>query len=199
MPRSPYTQFRSLLALSVGGVLLAAACSADVGAGATPTAGSGTPAPTSTTSGGGYGGGGGNDYPVPTPTSGSPATPIPTTGGSSGGTTVTISAAQSASLGTYLTGKGGLTLYTNSYIDSASSSGCSGSCAQTWPPYTVGANVSANGGAGVTGNFGTFTRTDGSVQLTYDDQPLYYYSGDTKSGDTKGNGLDNGYWQVAAP
>lgn len=194
MPRSASTQFRLLLALAVGGVLLAAACSANVGAGGTPTPGSGTSAPTSTTSGGGYyGGGGGNDYPTAT------AGPTSTTGGSSGGTTVTISAAQSASLGAYLTGKAGMALYSNSYIDSASSSGCTGSCAQTWPPYTVGANVTGTGGTGVTGNFGTFTRSDGSVQLTYDDQPLYYYSGDTRAGDTKGNGLDHGYWQVVAP
>jgi predicted lipoprotein with Yx(FWY)xxD motif len=44
----------------------------------------------------------------------------------------------------------------------------------------------------VTGTLGTITRSDGSVQATYHEHPLYTASVDTAPGQTRGNGLDSG-------
>ncbi len=50
--------------------------------------------------------------------------------------------------------------------------------------------------AGVTGTFGTITRSDGSTQATFDGHPLYTFVGDTAPGQAKGNGLNaaGGLW-----
>jgi predicted lipoprotein with Yx(FWY)xxD motif len=37
---------------------------------------------------------------------------------------------------------------------------------------------------------GTTERTDGKTEVSYNGHPLYYYVGDTKAGDTTGQGLD---------
>jgi predicted lipoprotein with Yx(FWY)xxD motif len=49
----------------------------------------------------------------------------------------------------------------------------------------------------VTGTFGTLTRADGSIQVTYNGLPLYGWQGDTKAGDVTGHGV-NGF-SVAKP
>ena len=50
--------------------------------------------------------------------------------------------------------------------------------------------------AGVTGTFATITRSDGSVQATFDGHPLYTFAGDTAPGQANGNGLNaaGGLW-----
>ena len=37
---------------------------------------------------------------------------------------------------------------------------------------------------------GTTRRSDGAREVTYKNQPLYYYAGDQAAGDTNGEGLD---------
>jgi len=86
-----------------------------------------------------------------------------------------------------LTGPNGKTLYTHAG-DSATSSTCTGGCATAWPPLPTTGRPSA--GAGVTGQLGTLIRADGTIQVTYDGLPLYYWEGDTKPGDLTGNGVD---------
>ena len=49
---------------------------------------------------------------------------------------------------------------------------------------------------GATGTFSLITRPDGTTQVAYDHQPLYYYAGDSAAGDTTGQGL-SGKWFVA--
>src|ERR1700674_1132528 len=109
--------------------------------------------------------------------------------GSSGSAgSVTIGMASSASLGAFLTGVSGKTLYTHAG-DSANTSTCTGSCATAWPPLTVTAGQQPAAGSGVTGQLGTFSRPDGGTQVTYNGLPLYYWQGDTKAGDTTGEGV----------
>src|SRR5207253_6735692 len=71
--------------------------------------------------------------------------------------------------------------------DTPGVSKCSGGCATTWPPLTVPAATTPTAGPGVTGQFGTITRSDGSLQVTYKGMPLYFFHSDAKAGDTKGN------------
>ncbi len=75
-------------------------------------------------------------------------------------------------------------------------SSCSGSCAATWPPLTATSAPAAP--SGTSGTFALIMRDDGTQQVSYKGQPLYYYAGDKAAGDTNGDGL-NGVWFVAAP
>ena len=90
-----------------------------------------------------------------------------------------------------LTDAKGLTLYWFA-PDSSTKSACYGSCAAYWPPV-IG---SPSAGPGVTGRLGTITRTNGTVQATYDGHPLYTYVGDSAPGQDSGNNLNlnGGYW-----
>ena len=76
--------------------------------------------------------------------------------------------------------------------DTATKSNCNGGCATIWPP--VKGPVTA--GSGVTGTLGTITRSDGTVQATYNGHPLYTYTADTAAGQANGNGLNvnGGVW-----
>ena len=111
------------------------------------------------------------------------------------GEAYTVNAVQDATLGAYLTGEDGKTLYIFKN-DSADTSTCTGGCADNWPPFVIEADETVEGGAGVTGTFATITRADGTLQVTYDHQPLHYFSGDSAAGDTNGQGI-GGVWFVA--
>jgi predicted lipoprotein with Yx(FWY)xxD motif len=90
-----------------------------------------------------------------------------------------------------LTDAKGLTLYWFA-PDTSAKSACYGSCAAYWPPVTG----TPSAGPGVTGMLGTITRTDGTVQATYDGHPLYTYIGDNAPGQASGNdlNLNGGLW-----
>ena len=91
---------------------------------------------------------------------------------------------------TVLTNSKGLTLYSFA-PDTSTTSTCNATCAQSWPPVQGPATA-----AGVTGTFGTITRSDGSTQATFDGHPLYTFVGDTAPGQAKGNDLNafGGLW-----
>lgn len=76
--------------------------------------------------------------------------------------------------------------------DTSTTSTCTGSCATSWPAV----QGPATAGSGVTGTLGTITRSDGTVQATYDGHPLYTYVGDSAPGQNKGNGVNasGGLW-----
>ncbi len=115
------------------------------------------------------------------------ASPAPIGGGASTAPGVIVGAANSPTFGMVLTGPNGMTLYTHAG-DSATSSTCTGGCATAWPPLaTTGQPTAA---AGVTGQLGTESRADGTIQVTYGGLPLYYWQGDTKAGDVTGNGVE---------
>jgi predicted lipoprotein with Yx(FWY)xxD motif len=108
---------------------------------------------------------------------------------------ITLASTNDPALGAYLTGQNGMTLYVLTK-DGADMSTCSGSCATNWPPLAVAAGAAITGPGGATGAFAMITRADGTIQVTYNHMPLYYYSGDSKAGDTMGQGTKN-VWFVA--
>jgi len=111
---------------------------------------------------------------------------------SAGGGAVTL-AVSHTSAGDALAGANGMTLY----VDTKEQNGtiaCTGGCAQAWPPL-IG---TATAGSGVSGSIGTITRPDGSVQVTYNGAPLYYYATDAAAGDATGQGV-GGIWFIASP
>jgi predicted lipoprotein with Yx(FWY)xxD motif len=90
-----------------------------------------------------------------------------------------------------LTNSAGYTLYW--FVpDTSTTSKCTGSCANYWPPV----KGPATAGSGVTGTLGIITRPDGTTQATYDGHPLYTYVGDHAPGQNSGNGLNlsGGVW-----
>lgn len=108
----------------------------------------------------------------------------------------------SQALGTYLSAYNGMTLYTYSpdmaVMGNADASTCTGACAANWPPYTVPAVSDIHVSAATTGTVGTTMRADGTLQVTYNGMPLYFYSKDTTPGQTEGQGV-GGVWYVAKP
>jgi predicted lipoprotein with Yx(FWY)xxD motif len=160
-------------------ILILAACSSSSGATAAPSvAAPSTPAAS------------------PSAVAGSPDA------GASGATGETVDlkvAAGTGSATNYLTGADGKTLYifTNDAAGSGKSS-CSADCAASWPPLTVASLDEVKPDAAVTGALALVTRDDGTSQVSYKGQPLYYFAGDKAAGDTNGQGL-NGKWFVANP
>ncbi len=110
---------------------------------------------------------------------------------------LTLNTASTAALGTFLTAANGMTLYMYT-PDKPGVSNCSGQCAVIWPPYTVSSAAGLVAATGISGKIGTITRSDGSMQLTYNNQPLYYYAKDSKPADTTGQGV-GGVWYVVKP
>ena len=92
---------------------------------------------------------------------------------------------------TVVTNAKGFTLYSFA-PDTATTSKCSGACAQIWPPV----KGPATAGPGVTGKLTTITRSDGTKQAAYNGHPLYTYAADTAPGQANGNNLDvnGGVW-----
>ena len=120
----------------------------------------------------------------------------------SGGTTKTATSASSAvslertSVGPVLADSGGRTLYLFEG-DRPNVSTLSAAGRSIWPPFTSAAKPAAMGGA-TAALIGTIT---GSGQVTYNGHPLYYYVGDSQSGQTTGQGLNQfgARWYVLSP
>jgi predicted lipoprotein with Yx(FWY)xxD motif len=98
--------------------------------------------------------------------------------------------------GSALSTPAGLTLYQFD-SDSGGQPTCTGGCATTWPPFPATAAPPLTP-AGLTGTFGTVTRSDGTTQLTYDSWPLYTYSGDSSTSDANGQGSGGKWFAVTA-
>ena len=108
-----------------------------------------------------------------------------------------LNIATSPELGAYLVAGNGMTLYRFTK-DAPDVSNCVGECATKWPPYSVSASAPVTLGSRVKGNVSTVTRTDGTIQVLYNGQPLYFWAKDMKIGDTTGNNV-NGVWFVVKP
>jgi predicted lipoprotein with Yx(FWY)xxD motif len=88
-----------------------------------------------------------------------------------------------------IAGSNGMTVYTfTSDTAGSGKSACSGGCLTKWPALTVAAGATTTAGSGVTGQLGTITRVDdGSLQVTYNGLPLYFFQNDKAPGDTNGS------------
>jgi predicted lipoprotein with Yx(FWY)xxD motif len=114
------------------------------------------------------------------------------------GESATVKAVTGA-LGTMLTDAEGRTLYLWE-ADRSSQSACDGACADAWPPVTTIGEPKAGEGADAA-LLGTAKRADGTLAVTYDGHPLYYFAGDSAAGDANGQGSDGfgAKWWVVSP
>src|SRR4051795_1034515 len=104
-----------------------------------------------------------------------------------GNTTATVDVAKSNSLGNILVDSHGRTLYLFKK-DSGTKSTCFGECATDWPPLRASGKPTAGSGVSAS-SVDTIGRSDGSPQVTYKGLPLYLFAGDSKPGDTNGQGV----------
>lgn len=96
-------------------------------------------------------------------------------------------------LGQVLVDAEGYTLYVF-LNDKPGTSNCTGNCAANWPPLLAEGEVVTGDGLDA-GLVATITRDDGTIQVTYNGRPLYYYYDDNNPGDANGQGA-NDVWYV---
>jgi predicted lipoprotein with Yx(FWY)xxD motif len=108
----------------------------------------------------------------------------------------TLQVATDAKLGKILADDAGRTLYM--YMkDTKDTTVCYDKCEQSWPPLLALGQTTAKDG--VTASLlGTTQRKDGTLHVTYNGMPLYYYAKDAKPGDTTGQSVGT-VWFVVAP
>jgi predicted lipoprotein with Yx(FWY)xxD motif len=90
---------------------------------------------------------------------------------------------------------GGKALYTLK----ASKTACTAQCVKIWPELLLPKGVTkATASGGVSGSrLGTMKRSGGVLQVTYGGKPVYFFSGDTTSGQVNGNVTDEwGKWSA---
>lgn len=112
------------------------------------------------------------------------------------GATVAVT---TGSLGQFLVDGSGRTLYLFE-ADTGTKSTCDGACLGAWPAVTTSGAPQAGTGAQAS-LLGTTPRGDGTMQVTYNGHPLYYFAGDKKPGDTTGAGITSfgAGWDVVSP
>jgi predicted lipoprotein with Yx(FWY)xxD motif len=117
-------------------------------------------------------------------------------GGQGGAQEATLQVA-SSDFGDILVDSDGMTLYM--FVPDQQKGGqptCFGECAQAWPALTTSGEPTV--GAGLEeAEVGTAKRKDGKTQVTYNDLPLYRFSGDEAAGATNGQSLNDVWWVVS--
>lgn len=116
----------------------------------------------------------------------------------------TVGLATIGDLAPYLVDGAGRTLYVFAE-DEPGASNCTDACLSAWPPFTTPVadpQIVRKVRDSVTGELGVLTRADGSMQVMYNEQPLYYFAEDVGSGasswSTKGHGVGE-KWSVVKP
>ena len=79
--------------------------------------------------------------------------------------------------------------------DNRSDSVCYGDCEGTWPVFYSPATSAGGIDASL---MATTDRTDGTVQVTFNGWPLYYFAGDQGAGETNGQGRGEVWYVVSA-
>jgi predicted lipoprotein with Yx(FWY)xxD motif len=108
----------------------------------------------------------------------------------------TVSIWKTPELGQLLVGPTGMTVYmfTN---DEPGVSNCSGDCLANWPAVTVESEDELVIGDNLHGELGTIERDDGTLQVTYNGWPLYYWKDDAARGDATGEGVGDVWFTIA--
>jgi len=110
----------------------------------------------------------------------------------------TVKAVASAKYGTVLVSASGRTLYRYT-LDSKGVNRCTSValCNKYWPAMLVKASAKPVAGPGLSASLlGTIkAKTAGMVQITYAGFPLYTFAGDSKAGQTNGEGFEK-HWFV---
>ncbi len=110
----------------------------------------------------------------------------------------TVHAAVSKTLGrSILVDSRGFTLY-HRITEKKRSISCTGACRKSWPPLLVSSAKPVAGAGLKASELGTIRRPDGGVQVTYYGYALYRYSGDTRAGETNGQGAQD-VWYALTP
>lgn len=104
-----------------------------------------------------------------------------------------------APLGRIVTDDEGRTVYLFEK-DEHDQSYCTGACESVWPPVTTKGLPKIGDGIAA-GKVTLLKRENGLRQVVYQGHPLYYYQGDTHSGDTNGQELDQfgAEWYALTP
>lgn len=100
----------------------------------------------------------------------------------------------SSPLGDVLVGPNGRTLYMFD-TDKDGVSNCYGQCAVAWPPLLTDVQPQANTGVRQS-LLGTTTRNDGTLQVTYNGMPVYYWFRDNAAGQWNGQSVGKVWWMV---
>jgi len=108
----------------------------------------------------------------------------------------TVSLGQNDTLGSFLVDDQGMTLYLFTK-DTPNTTVCYEKCAVAWPPLLTAGDPVAGEGADAS-LLGTTDRTDGTVQVTYNGWPLYYYEKDQAPGDVTGQDVGDVWFVVSA-
>lgn len=108
--------------------------------------------------------------------------------------------AENDSLGSYLTDEDGFSLYLFTDGNGNPVPCTSDECVEAWPIFATEGEPSAGDGVDAS-LLSTTERSDGTVQVVYNDWPLYYFAGDEAPGDVNGQGIESfgGIWYLVAP
>ncbi len=102
-----------------------------------------------------------------------------------------------ASLGAIVTDAQGRTLY-HFLPEKDGKVSCTGKCATSWMPLLASGTTAPTHDPGLSGTVGTVKRPDQGTQVTYNEWPLYRFSGDKRPGDTSGQGVAGMWFAQAA-
>ncbi len=112
----------------------------------------------------------------------------------------TATASVAGSSQTILVDAKGLTLY---YFmpDKGGKITCTGGCLANWPPLLAASGqTTVSGTSDISGKFTLLTNAEANgQQVLYNNWPLYHFIKDKQPGDTAGQGLASGKWNVATP
>ena len=102
-------------------------------------------------------------------------------------------------IGAFLVGADAMTLYTFAN-DEPGVSNCVDQCAANWPALTVEDEFEWGVQLGLVGEFDLIERPDdGSMQVTLNGMPLYYWVGDVNPGDATGHLVNNVWFAARVP
>jgi predicted lipoprotein with Yx(FWY)xxD motif len=110
----------------------------------------------------------------------------------------TVNAVKSSAFGTVLVAKNGRALYRYT-VDKKGVNRCTSVpiCAKYWPQLLIKAGTKPTAGGGAKpALLGTIKASNGMRQVTYAGFPLYYFAGDKKAGQVKGQGFEKTWYVV---